>query len=53
MSTKLSKNFSLEELIASSTAREKRINNTPTPEAKANLERLCKEVLYVKLKRNH
>ena len=45
MSTKLTKNFSLEEMIASSTAKEKRIDNTPTPEAKANLERLCKEVL--------
>ena len=45
MATKLSQNFSLEELIASSTAKTKRIDNTPTPEVKANLEKLCKEVL--------
>ena len=45
MATKLSQNFSLEELIASTTAKSKGIDNTPTPEVKANLERLCKEVL--------
>ena len=45
MATKLSQSFSLEELIASSTARAKKIDNTPTPEVKANLEKLCKTVL--------
>jgi len=45
MATKLSQNFSLEEMIASSTASAKKIDNTPTPEVKANLERLCKTVL--------
>lgn len=45
MSTKLTNNFSLEELTASATAKAKKIDNTPTPEVKANLERLCKEVL--------
>ena len=45
MSTKLTDNFSLEELIASSTAIENNIDNTPDPEIKANLERLCKEIL--------
>lgn len=45
MSTKLTNNFSLEEMIASATAKTKKIDNTPTPEIKANLEKLCKEVL--------
>ena len=45
MAKKLSANFSLEELIASKTARDKRIDNTPTPEVVANLEKLCQEVL--------
>lgn len=45
MATKLSQNFSLEEMIASSTAKAKKIDNTPTPEVKQNLEKLCKEVL--------
>lgn len=45
MATKLSQNFSLEEMIASSTAKAKNIDNTPTPEARKNLEKLCKEVL--------
>ena len=45
MAKKLSTNFSLEELIASKTARDKRIDNTPTPEVVANLEKLCQEVL--------
>ncbi len=45
MATKLSQNFSLEELVASSTAKAKKIDNTPTPEVKANLEKLCKTVL--------
>jgi len=45
MAKKLSANFSLEELIASKTARDKKIDNTPTPEVVANLEKLCQEVL--------
>lgn len=45
MATKITENFTLEELIASSTAKAKKIENTPTPEHRANLERLCKEVL--------
>jgi len=45
MSTKLSENFSLEELCASNKATAKKINNTPSPEVRKNLERLCKEVL--------
>jgi len=45
MAKKLNANFSLEELIASKTARDKRIDNTPTPEVVANLEKLCQEVL--------
>lgn len=45
MATKLSKNFSLEELIASNTAKAKKIDNTPSEQIKKNLERLAKEVL--------
>ena len=45
MAKKLSANFSLEELIASKTARDKKMDNTPTPEVVANLEKLCQEVL--------
>lgn len=45
MATKLTQNFSLEELVASTTAKKNRIDNTPTPEVRANLEKLCKEVL--------
>ena len=45
MATQLTKNFSLEELIASATAKAKKIDNTPTPQVKENLEKLCKEVL--------
>lgn len=45
MSTKLSKNFSLEELVASNTARKCNIDNTPTPLVIDNLEKLAKEVL--------
>ena len=41
----LSKNFSLEELIASTTAKVKKIDNTPSIQVQKNLERLCKEVL--------
>ena len=45
MATKLTKNFSLEELIASNTAKVKKIDNTPSEQIKKNLERLAKEVL--------
>ena len=45
MATQLTKNFSLEELTASATAKAKKIDNTPTPQVRANLEKLCKEVL--------
>lgn len=45
MATKLTTNFSLEEMCASSTARAKKIDNTPTTEVKENLEKLCKLVL--------
>ena len=45
MATQLAKNFSLEELTASATAKAKKIDNTPTPQVKENLEKLCKEVL--------
>lgn len=44
MATNLSKNFSLEELIASTTVK-KNINNTPSNDVVNNLKRLCTEVL--------
>lgn len=45
MATQLTEHFTLEEFIESSTAKAKKINNSPTAEHKANLLRLCKEVL--------
>ena len=42
---KLSKNFTLEEMVFSITASNKGINNTPNAEAKAALKRLAVEVL--------
>lgn len=39
------KYFTIKELTKSSTAEAKGINNTPTPEIKANLERLVEKVL--------
>lgn len=45
MGTQLSKNFSLEELIASNTAKIKKIDNTPSVKIIKNLEKLCKQVL--------
>lgn len=45
MATNLSKNFSLEELIASTTVKNKNINNTPSNDVVNNLKRLCTEVL--------
>lgn len=41
----ITKNFTLEELYASNTARAKGIDNTPDSEVKAKLERLAKEIL--------
>ena len=45
MGTLLSNNFSLEELIASETAKKKKIDNTPSKSIIAKLDKLCKEVL--------
>lgn len=45
MATKLSANFTLEELIASTTAAQKKINNTPNMCEKENLQRLATLIL--------
>lgn len=45
MSTYLSKNFTLEELTYSDTAKRYRINNTPSPQVISNLKNLCENVL--------
>lgn len=45
MATYLSKNFTLEELVKSETARRKKIDNTPTNEVKECLTKLAKELL--------
>ena len=45
MSTKLTKNFSLEEMIKSDTARAKGVSNIPTAKEVENLRRLCVEIL--------
>ena len=42
---KLTEHFTLEELTRSATARRLGIDNTPTPEVKANLKALCVNVL--------
>lgn len=42
---RITKNFSLDELYASSTAARLHIDNTPSEEIKAKLERLAKEIL--------
>lgn len=42
---KLSKNFTLEELTASVTAKKKGIDNTPSKEVKENLRILCRKIL--------
>lgn len=42
---KLTENFTLEEMIASSTARRLKINNTPDEIVKSNLKKLCEEIL--------
>lgn len=45
MATKLSENFTLEELLVSSTAAKYGIDNTPNATIKANLTMLCKKLL--------
>lgn len=45
MATNLSKNFTLEEMIKSSTATAKKIDNTPNQEQIDNLKRLCNEIM--------
>ena len=42
---KLTEHFSLEELIKSSTAKAKKIDNTPTQAAKTNLQHLASNIL--------
>lgn len=45
MTTKLSENFTLKELLVSSTAKKYGINNTPDSASKANLYMLCSKLL--------
>lgn len=45
MSTQLSKNFTLEELLVSSSAKKYGIDNTPNSVSKANLTMLCTKLL--------
>lgn len=45
MAEKLSQNFTLEEMIASSTAKAKGISNVPTAQHKNNLKYLCVSIL--------
>lgn len=45
MSTKLSENFTLEEMLVSSTARKYGIDNTPDAVSKANMTLLCSKLL--------
>lgn len=45
MATKLSKNFTLEELIKSPTAKAKKIDNTPSKEVVQNLTKLAQNIL--------
>lgn len=45
MATKLSENFTLEELLVSSTAKKYGIDNTPDATVKANLTLLCNKLL--------
>lgn len=42
---RLTKNFTLEEMVASATAVRKHINNTPSADVKNNLQMLCEKVL--------
>ena len=43
--TKLTKNFTLEELTASATAKKLGVSNMPSPEIRKNLEKLCTDIL--------
>ncbi len=45
MATKLSENFTLEEMLVSSTARKYGIDNTPNATVKANMTILCNKLL--------
>lgn len=45
MATKLSENFTLEEMLVSSTAKKYGIDNTPNATAKANMTILCNKLL--------
>lgn len=45
MATKLSENFTLEEMLVSSTAKKYGIDNTPDATAKANMSILCNKLL--------
>jgi uncharacterized protein YcbK (DUF882 family) len=45
MMIQISKNFSLEEMVSSDTARSRKIDNAPSPEVLANLQRLVDNVL--------
>lgn len=45
MATKLSKNFTLEEMLVSSTAQKYGIDNTPNATVKANMTLLCNKLL--------
>jgi hypothetical protein len=45
MSTAMSKNFTLEEMVSSETARSRKISNTPSPEVLASLQLLVDNVL--------
>ena len=45
MATRITNNFTLEELTHSDTAKAYKIDNTPTPQARKNLYKLAEEVL--------
>ena len=45
LNMKLSKNFTMREMVQSCTAKRKGIDNTPSAEAITNLEKLCKQIL--------
>jgi zinc D-Ala-D-Ala carboxypeptidase len=45
MATYLTKNFTVEELTASNTAKARGINNTPTPEHLENMKYVCEKIL--------
>ena len=43
--TPISKNFTLEEMLSSATAKDKKIDNSPTPEARKNIQSLVDNTL--------